>query len=122
MEYETMLRGFLIGAMFTSTDENDQPIDSMYGVKDFEESSINKAKEICKLFMKDLQNITTILETNCKDFDDLGINLWFTMAGQGANFLDWKDADVLYNKAKEVLKTFYVETVYVTDTNTLAIM
>jgi hypothetical protein len=109
-----MLQGFLTAALFTGTDDEDNPLDDNYLVRDFTRESVNKAQKIIIFFLSvlpiDADEI--ILELDKKD-DEMGIALWMTMTGQGVGFWDgdWSEyEDILMEACNQTKKKFYIGT------------
>lgn len=110
---DKVLKGFLTGALFTGVDENEDPLEDNYSIKDFDKDSFRKATKIVKEFLSTIPSEPdTILSMQDETEENLGIDLWMTMTGQGVTFLDgnWGIYDKeLYDTAKRVLKKIYVE-------------
>ena len=48
---EYFINGFLAAALFAERDEHDEPLDSNFGIYDFEENSLERIKDDCLSFM-----------------------------------------------------------------------
>jgi len=110
---DKVLQGFLTAVLFTGMDSEDNPLDSNFDTRDFDKDSYRLATKIVDAFISQLSvDPETICDTVGQKLENMGINIWFTMTGQGANFLDgdWDDyEDELYNLAKKLTKKYYVE-------------
>lgn len=110
---DKVLKGFLAGVLFTGVDENDEPLENNFSIKDIDKDSFRKATKIVKEFLMSLPSEPDdILSMQDETEENLGIDLWMTMTGQGVTFLDgnWGIYDKeLYDTAKKVLKKIYVE-------------
>ena len=83
-EYVTaMAQNYLVAALWSSIDEDDNPYDSKYGIMDFDEGESAKAFKLCEVFyaanFKDLQGLTP---------RQAGHDLWLTRCGHGCGFWD----------------------------------
>ena len=111
---DEVLRGFLAGALFTGVDSDENSLDSMFNIKDFDKESLRKATKIVSEFLSTLgTDPDVIIDTVIgQEYEDLGIDLWMTMTGQGVGFWDgdWKDfGDELDFVAKKVQKKYHIE-------------
>jgi hypothetical protein len=110
---DVVLQGFLNAALFTGTDSEDNPLDQNYGLSDFDKESRKKAEKIVSTFILALgSEPESIIEANGKDMDDLGIDLWMTMTGQGVGFWDgdWGDYEAeLMAITRRLKQKYYVE-------------
>ncbi len=114
-DMKEIVEGFLTAALFVGTTDEGEPLDDTYSIRDFDKKSVKKAEDVVKKFLAELAelefNYEDVTEDNHKDLEDLGIDLYMTMTGQGVTFKDWDEySDKLYNAAKATLKKFYVET------------
>jgi hypothetical protein len=109
---DEVLYAFLDAALFTGIDEAGNPLDNNYSRSDFDKESIKKAEKITEYFLSllDVGILSVVSDQN--RFKDLGMDLWFTMTGQGTGFWDgdWDELeDVLMEACKQTKKKFYVE-------------
>ena len=78
-----MDRSYLAAALWTSHDDNEEPLDKNYDITDVSEESAMKAEKDCADFM---QRAGSLLEGI--DPEQAGHDLWLTRNGHGAGFWD----------------------------------
>ena len=77
---------YLGAALWSSTDENDDPFDSNYAVCDFTQDAKTSAMRDCLVFMF-LCDLGGFDLSPLSD-DEVGHDLWLTRAGHGTGFWD----------------------------------
>jgi hypothetical protein len=110
---------YLVAALWTSTDDNDAPLDSIYDISNISKNDIKEIKSECLKFQKD--NLDLLIQAYHKNGytpASAGHDLWLTRNGHGAGFWD-RDlndvGDLLTKKADEIKGS----DLYVGDDNTL---
>lgn len=90
-----ILNSYLVCALWSSLDDNDENFDSNYSATDFTENFINKSVADINHFLKLVDDAN--LSESLKQWDDeqIGHDLWLTSNGHGAGFWDrnFKDDD-----------------------------
>ena len=78
-----VLNAYLDAVLFTSTDDEDEPLDANFTNRDFDKSALNQAK-------KDLNDFWKKAKDLIKGEDDTQIahDVWMTRTGQGVGFWD----------------------------------
>ena len=76
-------RAYIEAALFSSTDDNDQPLDANYTAEDFAPSTLNAMVQECKQFQQ--ENAEALDE--CGDVQG-GHDFWLTRNGHGVGFWD----------------------------------
>jgi hypothetical protein len=75
---------YLEAALWSSTDEHDQPLDAVFGVNDFSNEAFDQAVRECNDFIrsnqKDLKSVGSAAQH--------GHDFWLTRNGHGAGFWD----------------------------------
>lgn len=82
---EAFLDGYLEAALWTSTDDNDEPLDRTYSVSDFHPETIEKARKDCDRFFDECREA---LEATGAADDYSGHDFWLTRNRHGAGFWD----------------------------------
>lgn len=82
---ETVTKHYLIAALWTSTDDSEQPLDDNYSIEDIAPSCIDEAERDCLSFR--LEHADLIIESGMSD-EQLGHDLWLTRNGHGVGFWD----------------------------------
>ena len=86
---ERMTRAYLEAALWTETDDDDNPLDGTYTLGDFAPGVREAAEAAVKQFLGDPRTLTV---TGHPEFDfpaeSLGHDLWLTRNGHGAGFWD----------------------------------
>ena len=80
---DDMVKGYLVSALWSSTDMNGDPLDDKYSYHDFKEKSIELAQKDCASFEELAGELL-----NGHDDSDIGHNFWLTRNGHGAGFWD----------------------------------
>lgn len=91
-----LLKGYLDAALWSSTDDNDDPLDSNYRISDIAPESINKSKTDAVNF---LMKARKFLPADV-DMEQVGHDFWLTRNGHGSGFFD---ADYLEDNVKKTL-------------------
>lgn len=98
MNLDAFTRSYMETAIWSSTDENSEPLDENYEIEDFAPETKKQMIEDCKSFQE--ANSEWLVNEHCnKPFDCMtraGHDFWLTRNGHGAGFWDgdWsKDAD-----------------------------
>lgn len=97
---EKMLESYLVAALWSSTDEDGEPLDKNYALRDFAPKSIKSARKACEFFEDRARPWLGDMEPG-----RIGHNLWLSRNGHGSGFFDedtcreeWRD--VLQRKAQ----------------------
>lgn len=80
-----VLKGYLETALWSSTDDNDEPYDKNYEIRDFDRGSVSDAKKDVKKFLKKAGDL---VYADNNDAFTVGHDLWLTRNGHGAGFWD----------------------------------
>jgi len=76
------LTAYIVAALWSSTDDQDEPLDTNYGIDDLAPETLQKMEEDCESF----------LEENREDIglrrEDAGHDFWLTRNGHGCGFWD----------------------------------
>lgn len=90
------MKSYLETALWSSTDENDEPFDRNYGISDFSNSARKQARAEVEAFLHQIEEAVLVFEDKAEetgkalDFDDtdIGHDFWLTRNGHGAGFWD----------------------------------
>lgn len=85
---DAMLAGYIECALWSSTDDNNTPLDSNFSDVDIHKTSIGEARIDCAGFIQDATHAGINLETLDMDSGSIGHDLWLTRNGHGAGFWD----------------------------------
>lgn len=95
-----MLQSYLVAALWSSTDDNDEPLDKNYTLSDFAPEAIESARKACEFFEDRAKPWLGDMEP-----ERIGFCLWLSRSGHGSGFFDeetcregWRD--VLQSKAE----------------------
>jgi len=105
MSYATdlFLQAYLQCALWSSSDDNDEPLDNNFSAMDLSEETYRKMEEDCNKFV--LENWNDIY----MDLEKAGHDFWLTRNGHGAGFWDgdWeKETGERLTKASEAFGEF----------------
>lgn len=83
IEQEKFLDGYLKAALWSSTDDNSEPLDKNYNLEDFSETALEIARKDCAAFQE--ANATDLEDIDC---EQAGHDFWLTRNHHGAGFWD----------------------------------
>jgi hypothetical protein len=91
-------RAYMEAAIWSSTDENDDPLDQNYDITDFSDNTFNRIIADCKQFQQyaNIDSIEGAPSTHdASPHVMAGHDFWLTRNGHGAGFWDgdWPEAD-----------------------------
>ena len=82
---DSFTRAYVECALWSSCDENDEPLDSNYGIEDMASAALAACAEDCADFRS--ANSAALAESNLSD-ESAGHDFWLTRNGHGAGFWD----------------------------------
>lgn len=83
MKLHPMTEHYLIAALWSSADNNDEPFDANYSIDDFTKRALKKADADCMTF---LDKAASLLDN--VDFEQAGHDFWLTRNEHGTGFWD----------------------------------
>lgn len=113
---DTFVQSYVETALWSSTDEDSEPLDSLYSADDIHPDALAKMKEDCKDF----------LEANAQDIGRevvrAGHDFWLTRNHHGAGFWDgdWKPA--VGKRLTEASHVYGSSDLYVGDDDNIHVM
>ena len=81
-EFEIFYRAYLEAALWSSIDDDDEPLDSNYGIDDLSTETIGKTKIDCQAFFN---HNYELIKSN---LDRAGHDFWLTRNHHGSGFWD----------------------------------
>ena len=94
-QQKEFLRGYIACALWSSTGDDDRPLDSTHDETDLAGETLEKMKSDCTKFMADngedlelFGNVMGVGETKPDFSDSAGHDFWLTRNGHGAGFWD----------------------------------
>jgi hypothetical protein len=81
---EILTDSFKEALLWSSTDENDDPLDKYYGFEDFAPETNQTIDILIDRFMADCLHL--VVDEPGYTFEQAGRDLWFTIAGHGCGF------------------------------------
>lgn len=118
-ELDEFTRAYITTALWSTTGEEDEPLDKHYDKDDIADETLTKMVEDCRLFQE--QNGETIRTADVKcgpDFGPMGRaghDFWLTREGHGAGFWDGDWPEEAGEKLTEASKKFGGFDLYVGD-------
>lgn len=91
MELDEFTLAYIECALWSSTGENDEPLDRDYGREDVDEESIMEMARECKLFQEawgDRIDASPRVSGQCSNREMAGHDFWLTRNGHGSGFWD----------------------------------
>ena len=124
LELVELFRCYCESALWSSLDNNGQPLNELFSPSDMEECCLNRMLNDCRKFLED-QRVTIMaaydqgwFETTDKAFQQAGHDFWLTRNGHGCGFWDggWPDrvGEILARAAKK-FGEFSLYVTYATD-------
>ncbi len=109
-DFDAFTKAYIATALWSSTGEDDEPLDENHDHTDFSLEALAKMVEDCKTFQeRNADNLAKVYETNevdCFPNGKAGHDFWLTRNGHGAGFWDgdWPEpyASNLTASAKEL--------------------
>lgn len=117
-DINTIVQAYLLCAVWSSNDEEGNPLDDNYGPDDADAETRQKAVEDCTQFLA----LCDGAKLDLKDWSDgqIGHDFWLTRNGHGAGFWDRGRGDV-GEKASDIACTFSSVNVWAADGGTFLI-
>lgn len=104
-DIEEMLQAYIEAALWSSTDESDEPLDKNYSEDDIAPSTLKKMKKDVETFANQFGDVIESLGADY-DWSQAGHDLWLTRNGHGTGFWDRDlpkaEADTLSKGAKKM--------------------
>ena len=93
MNLEKFYRAYMVAALWSSTDDDGEPLDDMYSIDDISEECKAAMLDSCKDFIEtNASDLTTYgAKMACEQWsveDRAGHDFWLTRSGHGAGFWD----------------------------------
>src|ERR1017187_1383089 len=91
LDLDKVVNGYLQCALFTGVTDDDEPLDYIYSIEDFEDEAVEQATRTCALFVSEnLSDVDVLLNEHFPrvENEDIGIDIWFTVGGHGCGFWD----------------------------------
>lgn len=108
-ELDTFARAYCEAALWSSTDDNDEPLDCNYGIEDIATETLVKMSRSCDVFRAEAGNLLD-------DIDPVqaGHDFWLTRNRHGAGFWDRGLGDV-GDKLTRIAHTYGERNLYAHD-------
>lgn len=90
-DLEAMLQAYLDTALWSSADEDGDPLDRTYDAEDLTPAFVEDSRADCEAFVRD--NAADLAASGLSA-DQIGHNFWLTREGHGAGFWDLGLGDV----------------------------
>lgn len=85
MKLETILRHYAICALWSSTQDDGEPLDAVYTLDDIAPETLESMRSDCAEFIE--ANAQALDESGLRD-EQIGHDFWLTRNGHGAGFWD----------------------------------
>lgn len=95
--------GYKSGILFTEMGEDEESLDSNYGIFDFDSKS---DEQIQKMAEKYISENESSIKASGMDYEQVGTDVWFAQSGQGAGFFDRSLDDDIEKKLTASAKKF----------------
>lgn len=85
MNIDTILQHYMIAALWSSTGDDDTPLDDKYGISDISPETVAKMRADVETFVR--ENEALLVESGQSE-EQIGHDFWLTRNGLGAGFWD----------------------------------
>lgn len=110
---DNFTKSYLIAALWSSVDDNQNPLDDNYDISALEPSALKNAIDECQDFQSQYADLLEDI-----DVSQAGHDFWLTRNGHGTGFWD-RDLGEIGEKLTEASKSYGEADLYVTDKNTI---
>jgi hypothetical protein len=87
--------GYITAALWSSNDDDDNPLDEMYGIDDIAPETLARMSADCAAFQKaNASDLAAFQEVTGRPASHAGHDFWLTRCGHGAGFWDRGAGDV----------------------------
>lgn len=104
------VRAYIHAMLWSTNDDNDQPLEDNYGVSDLSPESLAKIVEDCGRFLADVESAGIDLDQNLLvdgDADErAAFHFWLTRNGHGAGFWDGDWSEAVEDKLTKLAESF----------------
>ena len=109
--FEEFLKGYMVCALWSSTDDSGEPFDKNYEVANFSQETKNEMRAECQNFF----TVNLHLMTEAKgDFSQHGHDFWLSRNGHGAGFFD-RDNGIIGDKLQSNAQFYDQKYLFVAD-------
>ncbi len=117
LDFEKFFKAYLECALWSSTDDNEEYLDSNYNIEDIHIDSINEMKQECLKFFETNKDMFIYNNELYSNEELAGHDFWLTHNGHGTGFWDrdLEYRDLLSQRARECGERW----LYVGDDNNL---
>lgn len=116
-KFNAFFKAYITAALWTGADNNDDPLDTNYGVESIAPATLEKMKADCEKFCDDnLQVLTELDDKGSHSFELSGHDFWLTRNGHGAGFWD-RGLGVAGDTLSTAASEFGEFTLYIGDDN-----
>lgn len=89
---DVLMTAYVECALWSSSDNDDEPLDKNYTIEDFTVDSLFQIMEDCKAFLK-VKGVMAAIEDCGNDYSQAGHDFWLTRNGHGTGFWDRGDEE-----------------------------
>ena len=99
------LQGYADAALFSSSTDDDTPLDEKFGIGDFEPDTMKIFEEDCRKFLEKAASLLSY-----EQYEDAGRNFWYSRNGHGTGFFegDFGDNSMELQKIAEEFGDVYL--------------
>lgn len=122
-DFDRFFDAYVECALWSSTDEDDIPLDKNYTVTDMSADCLGKMKEECTAFLESLEEKYPLIRTwSDSQYERAGHDFWLTRNRHGAGFCDGDWPKAMGKFATELSHKYGECYLYVSDDNWVEIM
>lgn len=113
---DRFINEYIFTALWSSTDDEGNPLDTIFSVNDIDKNGLDKISRDCDLFIKECGDLL-----DGEDMDNIAHDFWLTRNGHGAGFWDGDYEESKGDKLTEIAKSFRECHIYIQDNNSLGV-
>ena len=113
--FAEFFNGYVTAALWSSTDDDGNPLDDQFGEDDIGEDTLRTMREDCADFMRaNAADLAAMMEATGRPMDHMGHDFWLTRNGHGAGFWD-RGAGELGDRLADACRTWGGVDLYIGD-------
>lgn len=99
----TLLRSYIGTALWSSIDDNDEPLDSKYDITDLDQDFLDQSQKDIDLFLEKADHLLSQID---HDLDQVMHDFWLTREGHGAGFWDGDYPEKIGEELTNIAQSF----------------
>ena len=114
---EKFFNSYCVCALWSTLDDNGEPLDSQYGIEDIDSDSLFIMKKDCNSFIEKSKDILEKIKEYGHHAGSCGHDFWLTRNGHGTGFWDREGIDKIFRDKLTKLSVDFKEQDLVVEEN-----